>query len=161
MLGADIDLQRLDGVTIAYDYDVALSELNRGYEQTRELKRTEDEFAIGVAMAPPVLRDGQVRSHLILHGVISEWLQDEANPCHALALYTLAHEAAHVEDLYFRDRASPGVLLSLRLPHEEAVLFEIADACWSEYAASRRSAYVYPKQGQQYEDTFCDVLDGA
>lgn len=161
MLGALMNLERLDGVTVAYDYDDALAQLDRGFQATCELARTRDEFALGIAMAPAVLRDGQVRAHMFLHGRVAEWLQDESNPAHRIAVYLLAHEAAHVEDLYFRDRAMPGVLLNHRLSHEKAVMFEIADACWSEYAACRRSAFADPEQGKDYEDTFCETLRGA
>jgi hypothetical protein len=53
-----INLERLDGVTVAFDYDEALAELDRGFTPGRPLTRTSDDLILGVAMAPAVLRDG-------------------------------------------------------------------------------------------------------
>ena len=46
-----LDLSRLDGVTVAYEYDVALAELDRGVEGLRPLTRSNDDQLIGVGMA--------------------------------------------------------------------------------------------------------------
>ena len=61
-----LSLAGIDGVTIAYDYDSALAELDRGFGASRPSSRTSDEFAIGVAMCPLVKRDGKVLSHIVL-----------------------------------------------------------------------------------------------
>ncbi|MCI0623838.1 MAG: hypothetical protein L0387_19635 [Acidobacteria bacterium] len=158
MIGSIINLERLEGVTVAYDYDEALTELDRGFESTAQLQRTRDDVAIGAAMAAPVMREGQVKAHLFIHGAIAEALQQQTEKGWRTAFYTLAHEAAHVEEFCRRDKAMPGVLLNLRLQHEQAVLYEIADMCWGEYAASRLSSFADPEQGKAYEETFCDVL---
>jgi hypothetical protein len=60
-----IDLQRLDGITVAFDYDDALAQLDRGYRATTPLTRTSNDQILGVAMAPAVLREGQVKAHLV------------------------------------------------------------------------------------------------
>ena len=65
VLSQSIDLTDLDGVTVAFDYDEALAELDRGYETIYKLTATKD-VAIGVAMAPTVIRDGVIKSILSL-----------------------------------------------------------------------------------------------
>src|ERR1700728_2515316 len=58
-----IDLEHLDGITVADDYPAALRDLDRGFEATRPLTPT-TENATGVAMTPAVLRDGVLKSHI-------------------------------------------------------------------------------------------------
>lgn len=53
-------------MTVAFDYDEALAELDRGYETTYQLTATKG-VAIGVAMAPTVIRDGVIKTHLVLN----------------------------------------------------------------------------------------------
>lgn len=56
----------------------------------------------------------------------------------------------------------PGVVLELKLPYREAVLFRIASSCWDEYIASRLSA-CFGKEftTKDFEGTFCSVLKQA
>jgi len=157
-LGTRFDLSRLDGVTVAYDYVDALAKLDRGYEQSRRLERTSDGVVEGVAMTPAVMRNGKVLAHIVLHAGIVEWLEDENSPQFEYGLGILAHEAAHVHDLECRDRAFQGMMLQLRLEPEEEVLFSLADACWSEYAACRLSSDFCSAQREGFEATFCTVL---
>jgi hypothetical protein len=62
IIGTKLNLEALDGVTIAFDYPKALAELDRGYETTFVLKPS-SEFAQGVAVAPAVKLDGVVKTH--------------------------------------------------------------------------------------------------
>jgi hypothetical protein len=61
-------LGSLDGVTIATDYASALRGLDRGSAPPmRTLEATLDnQLGTGIAMAPLVLRDGVVKTHLVL-----------------------------------------------------------------------------------------------
>ena len=73
--------------------------------------------------------------------------------------YIIAHELAHAHENYFRDRQLPGILLQHRLfGAQEILLFQTADTCWSEYAASNLSAAAYPEHGLLYERTFVAAL---
>lgn len=106
-----IDLSRLDGVTVAYDYDAALAELDRGVEGLRTLTRSNDDQLVGVGMAPAVIRDGVVKVHIVLNGPYVEGIEkdDSGKPCEEFssALYLLAHECAHVQVATDKDRAFP------------------------------------------------------
>src|SRR4051812_32028616 len=62
-----INLERLDGITVAFDYDQALADVDGGFDVSRPLRRTSDDKLIGVAMAVPVLRDSTPKSHLVFH----------------------------------------------------------------------------------------------
>jgi hypothetical protein len=153
----DLNLDDLDGVTVAHDYARALAELDRGFATSKVLTPTSD-LAVGIAMTPAVLRGGSVKAHIVLHAGIPESLTSEDEATVQLAIYLLAHEAAHVHDLAMRNRAFPGVLLNQQLSGEDGYLFQAADACWDEYAACRLSARIYPEQVKHFETVFCDAL---
>jgi hypothetical protein len=75
-------------------------------------------------------------------------------------IHTLAHESGHVHDLGMQVKMFPGVVLELKLPHREAVLFRIASGCWDEYIASRLSAcFGKDFTTKDFEETFSSVLE--
>lgn len=158
-----IDLERLDGITVAYDYDAALAELDRGYEVTRPLTRTTGDQLAGVAMAPAVRRDGIVKGHLVFHApFIRALAHTEGDTEMQRALYLLAHECGHVADLKTRDLAFPGTILQWRPDNwDDAVLLVGATAAWEEYAACRISAVFDPTVVHAYGETTCSVLPVA
>jgi hypothetical protein len=155
-----LNLELLDGITIAFDYPQALLQLDRGFAASQPLIPTTGS-AEGVAMTPAVMRNGSIKAHIVLHASIAEALKQEDKIKLGTALYILAHEAAHVHDLHTRNRAFPGVLLTQTLSGEDGYLFQAADACWDEYAACRLSAPAYPDQLQQFETVFCEAFEGA
>lgn len=161
-LGRHMDLSRLDGVTVAFDYDEALAELDRGIATTRPLLRTSDEHLSGVAMAPAVLRDGLVKAHVVLWAPAVLPLEADRSDAFDAALYLVAHECGHVADLKMRDENFPGTILQKTLLGvEEAILGPIAEALWEEYAASRASAPFGRGQTAYYEEGFVLVLGSA
>lgn len=154
-----IRLSRLDGVTVAFDYDRALADLDRGYERTRVLTRINDDAVIGVAMAPAVLRGGSVKAHLVFHAPYILPLLDSNTNEAAQALYLIAHECAHVEELELRDTRFPGTILQRRYENEDEQFFEpIVASLWEEYAACRISAVFGKEQVDVYEQTFTTTL---
>lgn len=154
-----IDLTRLDGVTVAYDYEQALAELDRGVPGLKTLTRTEH-YGVGVAMTPAVVRDGIVKAHIVLAGDIIRPLEDETHEFWKDCLYTLAHECAHVEVDKAFDECFPGVTLQRRHSNFwEAFRWQIIDSCWDEYAASRISGmFGGEQQRSNYEETFVTAL---
>ncbi len=159
--GTYLDLERLEAVTIAFDYADALAEIDRGsFKQV--LTPTHDELAVGVAIAAPVLRDGKPYSHLVLNAGVVSFLRIPEDPNFNLALHILAHEAVHVHDLLYQDRAYPGVFGQPIRDMRDSVLFEIARICWEEYIASLKSASYAPmNQTANFEETFCSALRGV
>ncbi len=163
-LSSYIDLERLDGVTIADDYDGALQRLDRGFQATQPLSRSNDERITGVAMAATVIRAGVVKSHLVFFRPSITAITDEADTDGRQdALYTIAHECGHVEDLKLRDTACPGVLLSQTFSRADlAVLQQAAAATWVEYAACRVSApFASDRQVGHYVTGLRSTLEGA
>ena len=75
-------------------------------------------------------------------------------------MYTLAHECGHFHDLAAKIRSFPEQWLKLPLNRRDIALFEIAEACWSEYIASRLSAVMSSDDiTTDYENTFCKQLE--
>ena len=161
-----IDLSRLDGVTVAYDYDAALAELDRGVEGLRTLTRSNDDQLIGIGRAPAVIREGVVKVHIVLNGPYVEGIEkdDSSEPCEefASALYLLAHECAHVQVTTDKDRAFPNTILQHAISsYEKAIFTQVNEACWEEYAACRLSAIFGHGRLAQYEEGLRGVLSVA
>lgn len=153
-----IDLCSLDGVTVALDYPAALAQLDRGYETSHVLTPTTD-FATGVAMAPAVMRDGAIKSHIVLNAEYVFVLEDDEHELWPEIRYLLAHECAHVAVTRAMDTAFPGTLL--RQPYDDMISGcrgQIIEACWDEYAASRISAIFGADQTSSLEKTLVVAL---
>lgn len=161
LFGTFLDLERLDAVTVAFDYDQALTEVERGFPAKLKLLKTQDEFALGVAMAPMVMRDGKPFAHMVINAAVVYSLKEHLDsPDSKLAVHVLAHEAAHVHDLAMQDRAFPGLYGSALTDYRDATLFSIAHWCWNEYIASRLSAsFGTPNLTTDFESTFCSALE--
>ena len=138
--GAFLNLEGLEAVTIADDYTGALAQVERGFETTRTLTPSNDEFGTGLAMSVPVFRDGRLKTHIVLHSGISRALLQPDCEVYKEAIYTLAHEAAHAHDHLMESRAVPGLYGTRIYDHRDRRLFTLAHMCWNEYIACRLSA---------------------
>lgn len=155
-----LSLRALEGVTIAHDYDAALAQLDRGYQASAPLTRTKDDIAEGCAMAPLVLRNGEVLSHLVLSAFLVPLINTPQSGVNGK--YIIAHELAHVHEHYFRNRVLPNTLLKVRIPkRDEAFLYDLADTCWGEYMACFFSAPVHPEQAKLFEMPLLALLPKA
>lgn len=157
-IGRIIDLKALDGVTIAADYAEALTSLDRGYETNHVLTPSND-VVVGVAMTPSVLRDGELKSHIVLNGDYV-WMLGEFDHEHWQdAFHILAHECAHVDVTAAFDRSFPNTLLRTRYDNlVDHCLGEVVSACWDEYAACRLSAGLGADRMKAYTETVVNVL---
>lgn len=157
-LSRHIDLSSLDGVTVAHDYAQALSELDRGCQTSCNLTPSR-EMARGVAMTPAVMRDGKVRSHIVLDAEIMLPLADPESDGFGLALHLLAHECAHVEVKHRFDRCFPGVVLQKKFEDaHKSVRWQVIDACWNEYIVTYIVASIGDDPTEDYEETFLVAL---
>lgn len=164
ILGSYINLERLDGVTTSDDYDAALRLVDRGFTPSRPLTRSNDERITGVAMSPAVRRGGVIKAHL----VFATWgiralMDSDHSDAFDDAIYTIAHECGHVEDLKIRDEAFPELILSPKfVRYDEAAVGPAADTIWEEYAACRTSArFAKLRQVSHYETGLRSTLEGA
>ena len=154
-----IDLGGLDGVTVAYDYEEALLELDRGYHTSYRLTPTNEE-AIGIAMTPSVIRNGRLKSHIVISAGVAELLAASEGENFGLALHALAHECAHVEVTNRFDAAFPDFLL--KKTHDNMLdnfRWQVILSCWDEYAASWISAGIGEDRTKDYEETFLQILE--
>jgi hypothetical protein len=153
-----LDLSRLEGITIATNFDRALAEFdNGGLETGRKLARSTGD-AVGVGVTPVCIRAASARCHVFLPASqVSPLLvqQDSKREERSVVRYTVAHELGHAHDLAQRARhlepyimKTPGDVLT------PAVFWQLAEICWNEYAACRFSAPVYP----QVLDLFAELL---
>ena len=158
-LSRHIDLSTLDGITVAANYEQALLDLDRGYKTTHELTPSE-EHAIGVAMTPAVVRDGKIKSHIVLNASYATHLENVEHEDFNQALHLLAHECAHVEVTQRFNTAFPGTLLQ-RAPQDahDAIRWQIILACWDEYAVTWISAPFGRDPTDGYEEVFIGALD--
>jgi hypothetical protein len=160
-IGTRMNLEDLDGVTVAYDYAKALTEIDRGYETSHVLTAS-TEIAHGVAMAPGVFRAGVLKSHLAFNANVLMHLMDGEGENFSQVYYQLAHECGHVHDRAAFDVAIPGLL---QRPYDfgsdlARIQFGLSWGSWCEYAATRLSASFYPEQVAHFEETFFAALEG-
>lgn len=158
-----VNLERLDGITVAFDYNEALASLERGFQATIPLTPTSGNEIVGVAMTPAVLRDGIVKAHMVFYApVVLPFRKKDKSPDYLRALYLIAHECGHVEELKHRDEAFPHTLLQSQF-HDvgDALLGKTAEPLWQEYAACRASARFGPEQTAILEESLVSVLKVA
>lgn len=164
-LGSFMDLSTLDGVTVAVDYDAALAGIDQGMAGLRPLSRTDTEEMQGVAKTCQVSRDGEVKSHLVFNAAMLVPLIAEEQTSaedRQTAIGIIAHECGHVQVNAQLEKQIPHARLGARIEDfERAVLFQIAEICWDEYAVCRLSAPFAPRQNQQHAETVAAVLPGA
>ncbi|TAN02469.1 MAG: hypothetical protein EPN36_16955 [Rhodanobacteraceae bacterium] len=139
--GRVMDLERLDGVTVAFDFDAALSSIDLGYESAHAKGYTKTEEFLCVGKALTVRRCGKLMSHVVFHAPTAGLLIHPEHESHPLAVNIIAHEFAHVTGLKWNDEAMPGLLLA---PYQTdwftASLFDAALIVWDEYLACRLAA---------------------
>ncbi|UWQ50226.1 hypothetical protein K3720_02120 [Leisingera caerulea] len=147
-------------MTIAFDYDEALKNLDRGVETHSELGATK-EWAQGVAMTPVVLRDNEIKSHILMNAGVASWLLEEPETQnYREAIHVFAHECAHVEINAAFDRCFPGQLLKKKYNSwYDSLRGETIGATWDEYAATRICAGFGADPTENYETIFLNILE--
>ncbi|MCP2226820.1 hypothetical protein OKW12_002233 [Pseudomonas silensiensis] len=161
-LGGKFDLSGLDGITLAVDYNQALLDLDRGYETNYKLTAT-NSHVVGVAMTPGVLRNGALKSHIVLNAHhISPLIDLEDAQGRDHAIHILAHECGHVEVTNAFDRCFPNVLLRQKNGSIlEQMQWQVILAVWDEFAVTSISAGFGESQTEAYENTFINDLAQA
>jgi len=165
-LGKILNLKRLKQVVVSYNYYEALAAVDQGAPVSGPLKPTNDEIAVGIAMTPTVLRDGEAMSVMVLNAACMEILAVAETPENAAlreqTIYTLAHECGHVHDLDVRATSMPDIILKQRLSFRDEILLNIASGCWDEYMACRLSAFIARESALlPLENIFCAALEQA
>jgi hypothetical protein len=155
-LSNHLDLSNLDGVTVSYDYESALLNLDRGIKTKTKLKPTSG-AVVGVAMTPMVFRNDKVKSHIVLNASFIEGiiLTDCLDESFQSALGIIAHECAHVSNCAAFDKSFPKRILSHTYSDRHELL---RGECWlavvDEYCATRLSASIGFDNLAMYAETF-------
>lgn len=158
-----MNLQRLDGFTVAGDYEAALAGVDRGMPGLSPLVRSNNDSMLGVAMAVAVVRDGVLKKHLVLDAeyILPIVMCEAESEERKRAIYMLAHECAHIADLRDKDTAFPGVLLNERLEGVDAYPEPLAASLYEEYCACRLSAMFWPEQASDYAAIVVEAIGPA
>lgn len=163
-IGTIIDVSRLDGLHAAENYPAALEAVDRGFEASRVLRRSETVDLVGMAMSVFVVRDGVPKAHLVfdIEAVLPLYVCEEESPERREAVQLIAHECAHIEDLKRKDEAFPGVILQ---PREagwiEQTLGPVGLNFWEEYYACRRTACFRREAVDDFAGVLVSCLDNA
>lgn len=135
-----INLERLETITIAYDYEKALLEMDCGYETKSQLSPTKDSSGIGVAMAKQILKNDTVKVHMVFNAPYLEPLDDKDHEFFHETISLIAHECGHVEELKIFDSKFPNILLRPYQGPEYNHFLDVMLPSWQEYAACRISS---------------------
>ena len=153
-----IPLDRLDGITFAADYPAALAALDRGIPGLAAPATTDEEDAVGVAMAPVVLRGGVIKSHIFLRGFIGHDLISADERTQKGALHILVGELAEVGCVELFDRAFPGVMLKPLSNSFDSLRYRAVAPAWSGYFSARVSASFAPEAGDVHRGLLVAAL---
>jgi len=160
-LSAIILLNRLDGVTFAEDYPAALATLDRGFATRTVLTTTDEPNAVGVAMAPVVLRDGIVKAHIVMRGWIGHGLISTDEEANRTATQIFVGQLAEVGCIELFDTAIPGIMLTPFASYFDSFRYtQVADA-WSGYFAARVGAPISPEAGERHKTLLVAALKRA
>lgn len=164
VISQHIDLTNLDGVTVAFDYDNALAELDRGYETNFKLSATKG-VAVGVAMAPSVIRNGKIKTHLVLDANYALSILEEPGQetdYFGQSLHLLFHECGHVEVTAAFDECFPGYLLQKKHSNIlDNMRWQVILATWDEYAVCRIAGAIGHDPINGYLETLVKVLEST
>ncbi|ENL6833793.1 hypothetical protein AB5Q78_004197 [Pseudomonas aeruginosa] len=159
VLGRSLNLTTLDGLTVAIEYDQALIDLDRGYETSHRLTATKS-HVIGVAMTPSVIRDGSLKSHIVLNAsFIVSLLDEQDSEARNQAIHIIAHECAHVDVTQAYDRCFPNLLLRQAIGGTlDQCRWQVIFAVWDEYAVTSMTGDIGANQTDAYEEAFLNDL---
>lgn len=154
-------LDRLDGFTFASDYPAALRNLNRGFPAGAPLQPTTEEYGVGISMAPAVVRDGIVKTHIVMRGDIAHALISDDESHVRFALHTVIGQLAYAACSQILDEALPGFLLKKIEDPYDAFLYSAIHGAWTGYFSSRASAPFDPEAGLAQQNLLLSVLKRA
>jgi hypothetical protein len=154
-------LDRLDGVTFAGDYAAALRNLDRGFQASAPLQPTNEDYGVGVAMAPLVMRDGVLKTHIVMQGGIGHSLISEDEQSWRLALHLIVGQLAYAASAQILDESLPGILLKKFDDRYDGFLYDAIHSAWTGYFSLRASASFYPEAGLAQQELLLAVLKRA
>lgn len=138
-------LSGLIAVTVATDYSDAVAKINTGFEKDDPMVESSGVNA-GLGMTPELLRDGSLRSEIVLSAsTMAPLAITDDSEQYLTARYLLTHEAAHAEELFIAaEDYGQKIFAQHDAPDPD---LQRTRTFWSEYYACQRSAFSYPGIG--------------
>jgi hypothetical protein len=152
-------LNRLDGITLAADYEHALQNLDRGVPATKTLTPMNEDYGIGLLIPVTVVRDDTIKIRIVARGGLGYALISEEDSEWNLAAHALVFGLSHAACIELIEQALPGVLMRPIEDSYESILYPYVDTAWSGYFASRWSASFVPDLSDNYRDILITVLE--
>lgn len=151
----------MDGITFSGNYAASLRDLDRRFPASVPLQPTKEEYGVGIAMAPLVMRDGIVKTHIVMEGWLGHSLISEDEETWRLALHTVVVQLAHAASAQILDESLPGVLLKRFDDRYDSFLYGAIHSAWTGYFSARASAVFCPEGGRPQEELLLAVLKRA
>jgi hypothetical protein len=137
-------LDRLSGFTLAYDYERALAELDRGFEATVPLSTISSEFGRGLFRTPLVVRDGHPKFHVVARAEMAHGLIDTDAQTQEFYNYGLVRALANVGYSGLLEESSPGTLLGRFGDEMDGERLSAVDSALMCYFSCRVAAPIRP-----------------
>jgi hypothetical protein len=145
-----------EGITIFVDYNRGISQFDTGLEDGA-LSASKGSL-VGVGMTPLVLREGKLRSHVLLPRQVAESSKAQDDSEHARkARYAIVHELAHCDD--HENLATRFGAELLDTAARRNMLDVGCRATWSEYYVCRTVAKQYPELLRDLEESAVRALE--
>lgn len=141
-----VPLERLDAITIDDNYPESLSNLDRGIPGLAPPQSTQNEVGNGIAQAPLVMRNGILKSHIVIHGGIARNLLSDNEETRKYAIFVFLHQFADAGVLQVIDESLPGILLNHRLEGLDRDLQSCSYPAWNSYFTYRAMGSYYDGQ---------------
>ncbi|OJG00946.1 hypothetical protein [Pararhizobium antarcticum] len=165
--GGSLPIHRLDGITFAVDYAVALQDLDRGLGVGRIIDPSAGTNPNGVAMPLAVRRDDGIKTHIVLRGYLAEQLiSDDESLCEeaiSIVFYCLGTAAFNA----LLEGKFPGTLLSPHADPYDGWLYRFNDTLLATYfstrliAPSKETVEFYSEQALLQLDQMVSVTTDA
>lgn len=159
---AGIELQALDGVTVAPDCRAAACALQNLPEGQVPLEMNPQPEVMEMARTAAVRREGDLRFHIVLRPGLGLMTLSPEPEMQRVARACIAHEAAHVEHESHLYRMFPDSYgKPLECGNRSRQTFLKAMDVWSEYAACRSSATFRPEAMEEFEGILCRAIEDS
>ena len=157
-----IELQALDGVTVASDCRAAACALQNLPQGQIPLEMNPQPEAMEMARTAAVRREGELRFHIVLRRGLALSTLSPETAMQQLARACIAHEAAHVEHESHLYRMFPDSYgKPLECGNRSRQTFFKAMDVWSEYAACRSSATFRQEAVEEFEGLLCRAIEDS
>jgi hypothetical protein len=159
-VGRVMPLADLDGITFAQNYEQALMTLDRGDPALGVDTTRPRPYGLPVAKCVRVIRDGQLKEHIVFDALMAGGLLDDTEDLHDDAIHLLVNmlaQVAHTSLFEKRLEETPIALLGGTL----GALHPAVASTPGMYYAARESAFALPGAGKRYRTLVLDSFQAA